>query len=152
MKVMHNRRRPVIDTLLEQVVARDLHHKRATKQMFDNMLFLRQGILQYLEITDEYLVTFEALEMNSHEVSVQVSIPDEGFDLTRGERCAKLWTFSLPLEVLSSHDQDLVARYIDEMTQFETENLDLLSAEDIDELLENHDTVKVDSVTRRMIH
>lgn len=152
MKVMHNRRRPVIDTLLGFVTARDLHYKRATQELFDSVLFLKKGILKYLEITDEYLVQFEALEMDSREVTIMVSVPDEGFDLERGERCAKLWTFILPLELLSSHDEELVATYIDEMTQFETENLDILSIEDIDELLENHDTVNVKAVKRRMIH
>ena len=152
MKVMYNRRRPVIDTLLEQVTAREHHYKRATQDIFDSVLFLKKGILKYLEIEDEYLVEFEALEMDSREVAVMVSVPDEGFDLEHGERFAKLWTFTLPLEVLSPHDDELIARYIDEMTQFETENLDLLTVEDIDELLENHDTVNVKSVRRRMIH
>lgn len=152
MKVMHNRRRPVIDTLLGHVMARDLHYKRATQDIFDSVLFVKKGILKYLEIEDEYLVEFEALEMDSHEVSIMVSVPDEGVDLERGERYAKLWTFTLPLEVLSSHDEDLVSRYIDDMTQFETENLDLLTVEDIDQLLDNHDTVNVKSVKRRMIH
>jgi hypothetical protein len=154
MTQVTNRRRPVIDTLLDKVVARDLVHKRATAEILDSIWFVKQGILKYLEIEDSYQVEFETVEIIDHDVIIQVTVPGDRkqVNLLEGKREAKLFTVSLPFEVLTACDADLVSGYIDDMTQFDTENLDTLELSEIEQLLDDCDTIKFEFVKRRILH
>lgn len=153
MTKVTNKRRPVVDTLLELVIARDKEFKRATTDIFDRVDFLKEGILKYLEIEDPYLVEFEALEMIGHDVVIQVTTPShEPFDLLKGQREANLFTFSLPFEVVSTHEADTIAQYIDDMMDFDIDNIDELAIEEVNQLLDGCGTLKFDQVTRRIVH
>lgn len=144
--------RPVIDGVLNKLVARNKEFKRATSEIFESIWFAKNGIIKYLELPTNSILDFETIDMVGHEIIIQVSSPaDELVNVFDGNRDSKMFTISLPFDIVSAHDDALIAEYLENMTEYDA-SVEELEIDQLEDLLVNGDTVKFEVVERRVIH